>query len=106
MQDELTAAIVKDLGLTELPPGEQQELVAQFGEVALKAATFAVLEKLAPEKRDEFARLAGAGDASALKVFLDREVPEHEKTVKVAIAEEIKRFKNFQARDAGAGNAA
>ncbi|NNM84053.1 hypothetical protein HKL94_02445 [Candidatus Parcubacteria bacterium] len=100
MQDELTAAIAEDLGINGLPPKEQQELITQFGEVALKAATLAVFEKLVPEKRDEFAKLAGAGDANALKVFLDHEVPAHETVVKAAVADEIKRFKDFQSRDA------
>jgi len=96
MQDELTALIAKDLGIDSLPLGEQQTLIAQFGEVALKAATISVIEKLAEDKRDEFAKLAEAGDATALKAFLDREVPEHEEVAKAAVAEEIKRFKEFQ----------
>src|SRR5487761_2245000 len=101
MQDELTAAIAEDLGIKDLPPGQQQELIAQFGEVALKAATLAILGKLVEGKRDEFTRIAGTGDASALKTFLDREVPEHEEIAKAAVAEEVKRFKNSQITDAG-----
>jgi hypothetical protein len=106
MQDELTVAIANDLGIKDLPAEQQKELIGQFGEVALKAATLAVLEKLAPEKRDEFAKLAGAGDASAVKTFLDREVPEHEEIVKVAVAGEVKRFKDFQTIGTAAGSAA
>ena len=45
----------------------------------------------------EFAKLAEAGDASALQAFLDREVPGHEELAKAAVAEEVKRFKAFQA---------
>ena len=97
MQDELTALIAADLGIKHLPPQEQQALIGQFGEIALKAATLAVVEKLTEEKRDEFAKLSATGDASALKIFLDREVPEHETLAKAAVAEEIKRFKAFQA---------
>jgi hypothetical protein len=96
MQDELTAAIANDLGITSLPVAEQQELIAQFGEIALKAATLAVVGKLATAERDEFATLAEAGDADALQAFLDRKVPGHAKLVKSAVAEEIKRFKAFQ----------
>ncbi len=96
MQDELTALIAEDLGIKELPSEEQQTLIAQFGEVALKAATLAVLGKLAEDKRSEFARLAEAGEAAALKAFLDREVPGHEDIAKAAVAEEVKRFKDFQ----------
>ncbi|MEK7101755.1 MAG: DUF5663 domain-containing protein [Patescibacteria group bacterium] len=96
MQDELTKLISADLGIEELPLGEQQSLIAQFGEIALKAATLAVVEKLAEDKREEFAKLAEAGDAAALKTFLDTEVPGHEDIAKAAVAEEVKRFKDFQ----------
>ena len=96
MQDELTTAIATDLGINGLSADQQKELIAQFGEVALKAATMSVVEKLSEEKRSEFAKLAEAGDAIALKTFLDREVPNHEEIAKAAVAEEIKRFKEFQ----------
>ena len=96
MQDELTKAIAIDLGISDLSIPQQQELIAQFGEVALKAATLAVIGKLAEDKRDEFTKLAEAGDPVALKVFLDREVPGHEDMAKVAVAEEVKKFKDFQ----------
>ena len=100
MQDALTTLIAADLGITDLPLPEQQMLIAQFGEVALKAATIAVIEKLPEDKRDEFAKLAEAGDAAAVKTFLDREVPSHEDIAKTAVAEEVKRFKEFQAEGA------
>ena len=97
MQDELTTFIAADLGIKDIPAEEQKTLIAQFGEVALKAATLAVLGKLAEGKREEFARLAEAGDAVALKAFLDREVPGHEEVAKKAVAEEVEKFKAFQA---------
>ena len=100
MQDEITAAIATDLGITDLPLVQQQQLISQFGEVALKAATLSVVGKLSEEKRAEFAKLAdpsaGGGDVLAIKTFLDREVPDHETIAKDAVAEEIKRFKDFQ----------
>ncbi len=97
MQDELTKAIANDLGISDIPLAEQQQLIAQFGEVALKAATISVVAKLASDKQDEFTKLAEAGDAAVLRSFLDREVPGHEDIAKAAVAEEVKRFKNFQA---------
>jgi hypothetical protein len=97
MQDELTTRIATDLGIKDLPSEEQHALIAQFGEIALKAATLAVVGKLTEEKRSEFATLAQAGDAAALKAFLDREVPGHENIAKDAVAEEVKQFKAFQA---------
>lgn len=96
MQDELTAAIATDLGINSLQLDQQKELISQFGEVALKAATMSVIEKLAEEKRAEFAKITEAGDALAVKTFLDIEVPDHEAIAKAAVAEEITRFKEFQ----------
>jgi Protein of unknown function (DUF5663) len=96
MQDELTDLIAADLGIKDLSREQQQALIAQFGEIALKAASVAVFGKLAEDKREEFAKLAEAGDATALKAFLDREVPGHEEIAKAAVAEEVKRFKEFQ----------
>ncbi|MDP2594202.1 MAG: DUF5663 domain-containing protein [bacterium] len=96
MQDELTKTIGAELGVGDLPPEEQEKLIAGFGEVALKAATIAVLEKLPEGKREEFAALAEAGDSTAVSVFLDREMPGHEQIASVAVAEELKRFKDSQ----------
>lgn len=96
VKDDLTAAIAADLGINDLALGEQQTLIMQFGEVALKAVTLAVVGRLAEGKRGEFVKLAEAGDAIALKTFLDREVPEHEDMAKAAVAEEVRRFKALQ----------
>lgn len=97
MEDQLTDMIAADLGIKDLPIEEQRSLISQFGEVALKAATLAVVEKLSDEKRDMFMTLSEQGDPTALKTFLDQEVPGHEGIVKEAVAEEVKRFKAFQA---------
>jgi hypothetical protein len=96
MQDEMQNLIAQDLGITDLSNEEQQELVSQFGEVALKAATFAIIEKLAEAKRDEFTTLAQGGDPAALQAFLDTELPDHDAIAKAAVAEEVRRFKEFQ----------
>lgn len=97
MQDELTKAIATDLGIADLPIEEQQKLISQFGEVALKAASIAVVGKLSEEKREEFMQLAKAGEPNAIKAFLDKEVPGHEEVARAAVQEEIKAFKAAQA---------
>ncbi len=96
MQDDLMKSIATNLGIADLSLEAQQKIVAQFGEVALKAATVAMLEKLTEEKRDEFTALATAGDAAALQTFLDREVPDHDAIAKATIAKEVYRFKESQ----------
>lgn len=96
MQDELTTAIAANLGITGFPIEQQKELIAEFGKMSLKAATISIVGKLADDKREEFVKLAKAGDAAALKAFLDREVPNHEEIAKAAVAQEVERFKDFQ----------
>ena len=97
MQDDVAAAIAQDLGIQDLSIEQQQQLIAGFGEVALKAATLAVVSKLAEDRREEFAKLAEAGDVAALQAFLNKEVPGHQDLAKAAVAEEVRRFKASQA---------
>jgi hypothetical protein len=96
MQDDLQKMIAQDLGIADLAVEEQNQLITEFGEIALKAATIAVLEKLAPEKRDEFAKIAEGDDAAAMQAFLNANVPDHEQIAKAAVEEEVRQFKEFQ----------
>lgn len=97
MQDELMSSIAAELGISHMPAEEQQKIIGQFGEVALKAATISILEKLNDPKREEFMKLAQGGDPVALKAFLDQEVPNHEQIAKDAVTIEVQEFKKFQA---------
>lgn len=92
MPEELKA-LATELGIENLEPQEQEAIAAGFSEVALKAATAAVLEKLSAEKQEAFADLAEAGDANALKAFLDREVPGHETLAGEAVRREFAQLK-------------
>ena len=93
MPEDVRTTLMGALGIEGLPVEEQERLMADFAEVALKAATVAILEKLPEDKREEFARLAETGDAAALGAFLDREVPGHETLAGQAVAREAKQFK-------------
>ena len=101
MPDELSAAIAHDLGITDLPHEEQKTLIGTFGEIALKAATLSVIGKLTEEKREAFLKLAEAGNPTALKEFLDQEVPGHEEMVRTAVTKEVQNFKDFYIENAG-----
>lgn len=85
--------IAKELGIESLGVPEQQELVASFGEVALKAALVAVLEKLPEARREEFTALIERGDSKAIQAFLDKEVPGHEALAGEAVRKELTSFK-------------
>ena len=96
-RQDMTATIAADLGISDLPIEEQQHIIGQFGEVALKAATLSIMAKLSEKKRERFAELAEAGNVGELTAFLDREVPDHEAVAKAAVQEEVRRFKGFSA---------
>ncbi len=93
MPEDVRTTLMQALGIAELPAEEQERLMAGFAEVALKAATMAVLEKLPQDKREEFARLAEAGEPVALATFLNKEVPGHEALAGQAVAHEAGLFK-------------
>ena len=94
-QDDLEMQVAADLGISELAPEKRKELIAQFGEVALKAATIAVMNQLTPEQRQEFMKLAQAGDSAGVQTFLDTNIADHEEIAKKAVAEELSRFKEL-----------
>ncbi|MBU6323060.1 MAG: hypothetical protein KGI41_02465 [Patescibacteria group bacterium] len=96
MQDDMQQQIASDLGIAELPPEEQRELIAQFGAVAMQASIYAILEAVPEGKRDEFKKLTEAQDQAGVQAFLEREVPDHETLAKQAVASEIQKFKDFQ----------
>ena len=96
MPDDLQHAIAAELGIENLSSEEQQEVVARMSGVLLKAATIAVLEALPEEKRQAFMDLAEAGDQEGIKAYLAKELPESENIVRTAIAEEVRRFNEYQ----------
>lgn len=94
MQDQLLKSIADDLGISSLPAEEQKQLLAELGDIALKAATLAIVEKLSPEDGEQFATLAEAGDPAKLQSFLDEKVPNHEELAKQAVQREIVQFRS------------
>jgi hypothetical protein len=96
MNEEALVTIAKDLGIDSLPSEEQGALIEQFGSVALKAATLALLEHIPEDKQEEFASLAEGTDMEKMQQFLDATVPGHEAITKAAVDEEVRRFRAYQ----------
>lgn len=97
MPDEVTKAIASDLGIENLSPEEQKQVIQQFGQVALKAASLAVINKLSDEKKAEFAKLVEAEDVAGVQSLLNIEVPDHEAVARAAVEQEVRDFKAAQA---------
>jgi hypothetical protein len=97
MQDDVRSAVAEQLGITMLPPEDQEALIAQMSGVLLQAASLAVLAALPEGKRAGFMALAETGDEAALKEYLAQELPGSENIVRAAVAEEVRRFRESKA---------
>lgn len=81
--------IIEELGLQDLPPETQINLLTQMTESVLKRITVQVLERLSDTERDEFAKLQEAGDADQVDEFLKTKIPNYEQMLK----DEVGNFK-------------
>lgn len=81
----IQAAIVKALGLEELPEATRDELLAKMTEVVLKRVLVMIYEKLPEEVVPEFGRLQDAGEAAAVDAFLAEKIPGYDKLVEETV---------------------
>ncbi len=79
--------IIKELGIDQLPPEKQQEVLAAMTEAVLKRLTVRVLEKLPPEARPEFEKVCKTQDPEKITQFLNEKVPDFEKVAAKEIAD-------------------
>jgi len=96
MQDDMMKTIAADLGVSDLSEAEQEEAITQFGVIALKASSIAIIEALPMDKRPEFIKLSEGADAAQIQAFLNREVPNSDEIARKAVADELRRFKEYQ----------
>lgn len=94
--DAIRNMLVSQLGLSDLPADMQEKVISQFGENVLKRVTVAVLEKLPEEKRDEFARLTEAEDATKMQAFLKENIPDLDAVVGEEARKELEEFNGFR----------
>lgn len=81
--------LIKELGIDELPPEKQEEILVAMTELLLKRITVLVLEKLSEEQRQEFDTMAADGDPEKVTNFFSQNVPGYEQLVQ----DEITKFK-------------
>ena len=97
IEEGIFGIAASELGIENFSPEDQEEIISSFGAVALQAATVAILSALPERKREEFADLSERNDQEGIQEFLGREVPDYEARVGTAVAEEVRRFKEFAA---------
>lgn len=97
IEEGIFGIAASELGIENFSPADQEEIISSFGAVALQAATVAILSALPEAKREEFAELSEQNDQGGIQAFLAREVPDYEARVGAAVAEEVRRFREFAA---------
>ena len=81
--------IIKELGIDQLPPEKQEEILTAMTEVLLKRLTVRVLEKLDEKQQEEFSQVSAGGDLEKVNQFFAANVPDYENIIQ----EEIGQFK-------------
>ena len=91
--NKLKEEVERTLGISSLPEGVKEELIARAGQLALERALTAVMEKVPEGKREELMAISKEGHQNKLMEFMKKEVPNVEDVIKSevwAIVTEIK----------------
>jgi len=85
----LKADLIKELGIDQLEPSKQEEVLTAMTEAVLKRLTIRVLEKLPESDRADFEKISQSQDAEKMTNFLKDKIPDFEEIA----AQEIADFK-------------
>lgn len=85
-QAQIQKSLLDEMGLTDLPPEKQEELLVKMTEVVLKRIFVETVEKLSPDDQDAYAKMIEekAGPEEAEK-FLMEKIPDYDEMVKKVV---------------------
>lgn len=86
MPQNLQQDILKELGIDQLPPEKQEEILTAMTELILKRITVRALESLSEAQRQEFETLSASGDPDKVTQFLTANVSGYDQLVQDEIA--------------------
>lgn len=89
MPTQLQQNILQELGIDQMPPERQEEMLTAMTEILLKRLTLRVLGELSEEKRQEFETVCSAREEEKVTKFFSDNVPGYEGIIQ----EEIAKFK-------------
>jgi hypothetical protein len=84
----LKAQMIKEWGLQEMPPAEQDKMVDELGEVLFKSIVLRVSDTLTDADKDELASVADQNptNAGAVLDFLREKSPDFDKIASAEVA--------------------
>lgn len=86
MPQNLQQDILKELGIDQLPPERQEEILTVMTELLLKRITVRVLENLNAEQRQAFETVTAGGDPERVSDFFSQNVSGYEQIAQDEIA--------------------
>lgn len=91
--DDFTKSLISDLGLQDDTPEAQAYLLAQLGENIFEQLTLELLSALPESEYEKFKSLTGSGDMQALRVFLEKHIPDLDRFIQEAAKKEYEATK-------------
>ncbi|PIT91121.1 hypothetical protein COU17_02055 [Candidatus Kaiserbacteria bacterium CG10_big_fil_rev_8_21_14_0_10_49_17] len=88
-QEELSRAIVEELGIGELSKEEQEEILTLFGENLVKKLTTEILTIVPKEKHDEYMRLTEEGKIVEVHELLKPHIPNFDAFIETEVSKEL-----------------
>ncbi len=85
--------LIQKLHLKDIPRTLQDKIVGQLGENILKAITLEILQKMNPEERSDFEKIATTGTEEEMSAFLSSKIPDIEGLIQKKAEEEVGRVK-------------
>ena len=90
--------LVSELGIAELKPELQNEILSGVGENIVRAVMIAVIEKLPPQAQEQFKKLTEAGDAEGVAALLKANIENPDVFIEQEARKEIAAFKDTLAK--------
>lgn len=87
--------IYKELKLDEMTEADKQSLVIQITDSLIKRLMLRIYDKLKPEDRSEFDKLAESNDSKKVDAFLKLKVPDFDEIREEELEGLIKEMKDF-----------
>lgn len=85
--NQLQQNILEELGVDQLPPDRQSEILSAITELLLKRLTMKVLENLSAEQQTEFETVCASKDNDRVMNFFKENVPDYENLIETEIGE-------------------
>ncbi len=81
--------VLKELGIDQLPPERQEEVLTAMTEAVIKRIILRLVSGLSEAQQSQLEEVANSGDSAKISEFLAANIPGHE----VLVKEEVANFK-------------